>query len=139
MRFESAIRIAASPQRVWEVFSDVERWPEWTETVTSVELAEPGPLKVGSRAKIRQPRLLTALWEVTELVEGEYFVWASRSPGVRVTGGHWVEAAPDGTLCRSTIDQEGLLGPLMARLTGKLTTRYLALEAEGLKARSEQR
>ncbi|MGI5491114.1 SRPBCC family protein [Microtetraspora malaysiensis] len=138
MRFESTIRIAASPERVWEVFSDVERWPEWAESVTSVELAEPGPLKVGSRAKIKQPKLLTAVWEVTELVEGEHFAWVSRSPGVRVTGGHWVEAVPDGTACRLTIDQEGVLGPLMGRLTGKLTSRYLELEAEGLKARSEQ-
>ncbi|MFF4775778.1 SRPBCC family protein [Microtetraspora fusca] len=138
MRFESSVKIAASPQRVWEVFSDVERWPEWAESVTSVELAEPGPLKVGSRAKVKQPKLLTAVWEVTELVEGEYFAWVSRSPGVRVIGGHWVEAAPDGTVCRFTIDQEGPLGPLMARLTGKLTTRYLALEAAGLKTRSEQ-
>ncbi|MEU9888970.1 SRPBCC family protein [Sphaerisporangium sp. NPDC051011] len=138
MRFESAVTIAAGPERVWEVFSDVERWPEWTETVTSVALAEPGPLKVGSRAKIKQPKLLTAVWEVTELVEGEYFVWVSRSPGIRVTGGHWVEATPDGTVARSTIDQEGPLSPLIARLTGKLTTRYLALEAQGFKARSER-
>ncbi|WP_433216549.1 SRPBCC family protein [Microtetraspora malaysiensis] len=138
MHFESRIKIAANPERVWEVFSDVERWPEWAESVTSVELAEPGPLKVGSRAKIKQPKLLTAVWEVTELVEGEYFAWVSRSPGVRVVGGHWVEAAPGGTACRLTIDQEGALGPLMARLTGKITTRYLELEAEGLKARSEQ-
>ncbi|WP_067180473.1 SRPBCC family protein [Microtetraspora niveoalba] len=138
MRFESVIMIAAAPQRVWEVFSDVERWPEWAESFTSVELAEPGPLKIGSRARIKQPRLPPAVWEVTELVEGEHFVWVSRSPGMRVTGGHWVEAAPDGTVARSTIDQEGVLGPLMARLTGRLTTRYLALEAQGLKARSER-
>ncbi|WP_214110431.1 SRPBCC family protein [Acrocarpospora catenulata] len=138
MRFESAITIDASPQRVWEVFSDVERWPEWAETFESVELTEPGPLKVGSRAKIKQPKLPASVWEVTELVDGEYFVWVSRSPGMRVTGGHRVEVTPDGTVARSTIDQEGLFSPLLSRLTGKLTSRYLTLEAQGLKARIEQ-
>jgi uncharacterized protein YndB with AHSA1/START domain len=56
-RLESVIDIQASPERVWEILVDVERWPEWTPTVLSVQREDSGALSVGSRAYIRQPKI----------------------------------------------------------------------------------
>jgi uncharacterized membrane protein len=139
MRFEDSAVIAAPASTVWEVYSDVERWPEWTASVTSVELLDPGPLRVGSRARIRQPRLPVAEWTVTEIDEGRSFTWVARGPGVRTTGTHRVE--PDGAGARATaiLEQGGPLGPVVGFLTRGLTKRYLAMEAAGLKARAEAR
>ena len=36
MRFEAAIDVAAPVQHVFEVYTDVERWPEWTASVTTL-------------------------------------------------------------------------------------------------------
>jgi Polyketide cyclase / dehydrase and lipid transport len=47
--FQVEIEINASPELVWAAVRDVERWPEWTHTVTSVRLRTPPPLTVGSR------------------------------------------------------------------------------------------
>ncbi|HUL02783.1 MAG TPA: SRPBCC family protein [Gemmatimonadales bacterium] len=139
MTFTISTDIDAPPATVWRIMSDVERWHEWTASITSVRLLGPGPFALGSRARVRQPRLPPATWEVTEVEEGRRFTWVSRSPGIAVTGRHEVAARGDGKASRVTLALTfaGLLGPLVGRLTRGITQRYIALEANGLKRRSE--
>lgn len=136
--FEISVEIAASPARVWAVMRDIERWHEWTSTVTSIKPATPGPLAVGSRAWVRQPKLLPARWQVIALEEGCSFAWQTRSPGVRIVATHTVEAAPAGARARLSLNFSGAFGWLVARLTRNLNNRYLAIEAAGLKNRCEK-
>lgn len=139
MRFEASIDVAAPAQRVFDVYSDVVHWPEWTASVTSVERLNPGPLRVGSRARIRQPRLPVTVWQVTEVVPGRSFTWVARRPGVVTTGRHVV--VPSGreghVTVTASLKQGGLLGPLVGLLTRRLTDGYLRTEVRGLKARCE--
>ncbi|MFC0629402.1 SRPBCC family protein [Kribbella deserti] len=135
MRFAASVTIDAPAERVWEIYSDVERWPEWTGTVTSVERLDPGQLRIGARTRIRQPRLPTAIWTVTEWVPNEYFAWTSTAPGIKTTGGHRLESTPAGTLVTASIDQLGPLGPILGLAYRKLTNRYLSLETQGLRTR----
>ncbi|MCI0747379.1 MAG: SRPBCC family protein [Verrucomicrobia subdivision 3 bacterium] len=132
--FTIAVEIPAPPPLAWSVLADVERWPEWTASVSRVKRLSPGPLQVGSRVRIHQPKLPPAFWRVTELNPGAGFTWVSRAPGVRVTARHTVEAIATGSRVRLSIHYEGLLGALLARWVGNLNERYLALEADGLKA-----
>jgi uncharacterized membrane protein len=138
MRFDHSSTIQAPPERVWQVFSDVERWPEWTPTVDSVERLDEGRIFIGSRTRIRQPKLPVAIWEVTELKEGEYFEWVSKAPGIKTTGVHRVESTPAGTVATATIIQEGPLGWLFGKLYAGLTRRYIQTETEKLKQVSER-
>ncbi|MGE2814286.1 SRPBCC family protein [Mycobacterium heidelbergense] len=136
---EDSIEIDAPAQLVWEVFSDVERWPEWTASVTSL-VGQDGPnIAVGRRFAIKQPGMQKLVWQVTEIEPGTSWTWVQRSPGSLVTARHYVDAQPGGrTLVRQQLDQRGPLGALVGRLMVKKTKRFLQLEAQGLKARSEQ-
>ena len=137
MRFIRTVSIKAPPTRVWQVMSDVRAWPSWTASVTSVQLLDDGPLRVGARARVRQPRLPVATWKVTALVPGTSFTWVARGPGLRTTGRHEVMPDGDWSTATLTLDQDGPLGGMVGRPTKDLTERYLRLEAEGLKSRSE--
>jgi uncharacterized membrane protein len=132
--FSRTVEIPAPPQIVWPVMVDVERWPEWTASISRVLRLSPGPLQVGSRVRIHQPKLPPAFWRVTELNPGASFTWVSRAPGVRVKARHAVEAIAAGTRVTLSIHYDGLLGAWLARWVGDLNERYLALEADGLKA-----
>lgn len=137
--FSITVEIPAPPERVWAVLADIERWPEWTPTITRIQRLDRGPLAVGSRARIRQPKLPPATWQVSELQPGRSFTWITRSPGVCVTGEHGVEPTARGTRVMLSLRFSGVLGPLVARLTRGLNGRYLALEAKGLSERSMAR
>ena len=88
MHHETSIEIAASPQLIWSTLSDVERWQEWTPSVSEVERLDAGAFGPGSRARVKQPGMPRLVWEVTEYVPGEVFSWASKAPGVTTSGGH---------------------------------------------------
>src|SRR5690242_19461081 len=140
MIIQQTVDIAAPPHRVWDVMIDVERWPEWTSSVTSVEVLDGGPLRVGSRARIRQPRLAAAVWTVTTIEPGRYFEWRSVLPGLTSIGGHRVEAqGSDRSRVRLSVEWKGMLAPLINLIYGDLSRRYVDTEAEGLKRRAEGR
>lgn len=139
MDFRISILIEAPPESVWTVMADAERWHEWTPSVRSIRLLDKPPLRVGSRALIRQPKFPPAVWTVTALEPGRSFTWKSGAPGVWVYARHSVEPVPGGTQATLTLHYEGALARLVGRLTRGITNRYLAYEAEGLKRRSEGR
>lgn len=136
--FRYVIEIRVSPARVWSVLLDVERWPEWTTSVTKVQRMDLGPLSLGSRTRIWQPRLMPAVWCVTSLDKTRYtFIWSTHAVGVKVTARHHIEAV--GAHCRVTIGLHyaGVLGPFIARFQRDLIWDYLAREGTGLRARCE--
>lgn len=135
---EDGVEIDAPPQLVWDVFTDVEHWPDWTASVTSLVGLDAAALAVGRRFAIKQPGMSKLVWTVTEIEPGRSWTWVQTSPGVRVTARHDVIAQPAGrTLVRQQLDQRGVLGALVGRLMLKKTERFLDLEGQGLKARSE--
>jgi uncharacterized membrane protein len=136
---DDSVEIDAPASLVWDVFTDVERWPEWTASVTSLVALDGSGLAVGRRFAIKQPGMQRLVWQVSEIDPGTPWTWVQRSPGVLVTANHHVVAQPGGcTLVRQQLDQAGVLGSLVGRLMAKKTKRFLTLEAQGLKARSEQ-
>lgn len=134
---ERTVAVAAPADRVWAVIMDVERWPERIPTVDAVELLDPGPLAVGSRVRLQQPRLLTAVWTVTELAEESSFTWESRSPGVILTAAHTVESRADRSRLTLALTVAGPLAGIGWLLSRSLTTRYVETEAASIKVAAE--
>jgi uncharacterized membrane protein len=132
-----SITIDAPIDVVWSVFSDVERWPTWASSVTSVELID-GPMRLGAKARIRQPRLPTLVWEVTKWSPGHSWAWTATSPGARTEASHVLTRSGQGTVAEQSIMSSGPLGRVAAFVWRSLTRRYLAIEAAGLKQQSER-
>lgn len=140
MHFERSIDIAAPAERVWEMVADIERWPERIETVDEVERLTPPPTGVGSRFRLKQPKLPEAEWEVTAWQAPTWFEWRQQSGGVTNIAGHRIEPL-DGARSRLTltIDLTGLFAPIGGLMYRGLINRYMGIEAEGMKRAAESR
>ena len=101
MEQSTRIDVEAPVEQVWEVLCEVELWPEWAPTVTSVRRLDDGPLAVGSRVRVEQPRIPPTEYVVTELEPSRSFTWVATGPGVRTTARHLLEElGTGGTLSR---------------------------------------
>ncbi|MGH3875970.1 MAG: SRPBCC family protein [Actinophytocola sp.] len=138
MRFEHSIDIDAPQQRVWDVLSDLEAWPQRIETVDIVELLTPAPVATGTRVRLKQPKLPEGTWEVTVWDAPSYFEFRQKSGGVTSVAGHRVETLADGrSRLALTLEMRGLLVPVFGRIYKGLTNRYMTTEAQSLKRAAE--
>jgi uncharacterized membrane protein len=137
---ENSVEIGAAAPTVWAVYSDVERWSDWTASIEHIAALDGPGIEVGKRFEIKQPRLPKVVWHVTDVEPGVSWTWRQHSFGAKTAAYHEVEAqGTNRTVVRQGIDQRGPIGMVLALLMRRLTKRYLRLEAEGLKARSQER
>ena len=139
MTITDSIFINAGPDVVWRVTRDVERWPEWTPTVTSVRLAADQPFGLGSVARIKQPLQPESEWRVTDYVNGERFAWETRRAGLHMVGIHEMNAEGAGTRNVLRVEASGFLAVLLWPVLRPAMRKALADENRGLKSRCEAR
>lgn len=139
VEYEQRVAIAGSAAMVWQVMSDVERWHEWTASITEIRKLDAQPFVTGGRFRVKQPKLAATEWTLTKVIPEQQFVWVSQSTGVVVTAWHEIAPAAEGVEVRLRIRFEGWLGALLGRLGGGLTRHYMQLEAHGLKRCVESR
>jgi hypothetical protein len=110
MRFEKSIDIDAPQQRVWDVLSALEAWPQRIETVDIVELLTPAPITKGSRVRLKQPKLPEGTWDITVWDAPSYFEWTQKTGGTTSVAGHRIEALGEGRARLTlTLDMRGFL------------------------------
>jgi len=132
-----SIPAGTSPEDVWRLFVDLERWPEMTKSMREVRRLDSGPLRVGSEAVVRQPGLPRTRWRVTELDFGRSFTWEAAAGGVTTAASHIVEADGQGAMITLTLSQHGPLAGVLGVLVGRRARRYVSMEAEGFRRTAE--
>ena len=134
MELRVTATVSAPPAAVYRLFIDVQRWPQLSPSTRSVRRLDSGPIQVGSEAIVKQPRLPSARWRVTELEPDRAFVWETSSGGVTTVGDHRVE--PDGSGSKITIilRTHGPLAALVDPLVRGVARRHVAMELEGFRA-----
>lgn len=139
MRFTDTIKIAAPPAEVWALTIDVERLPRITPTITAASRLDDGPLRVGSRVRLKQPSVRATVWTVTELDAPSRFVWESRVLGVTTVATHDLVEDEDGTLQTLIVELSGRGSAVMASVAGNRIQAALASENAGFRERAEGR
>lgn len=84
--------VAAPPETVWRLLTDVEQWPRWGPTVTGASVPG-GVIEAGARGTVRTLAGVTLPFRVTRYDEGRSWAWSVA--GVPATR-HRVRPTTDG-------------------------------------------
>jgi uncharacterized protein YndB with AHSA1/START domain len=136
--FTAETSTSASPAQAWRALIDITDWPRWTPSYKSIEQLNDGPVAVGSQARVRQPRLAPAIYQVTEIDEGRNFTWTSEAAGTCTVARHRLVPTVDGgTRIELAAELSGWLAGPVKLILGRRIQRYVNLEANGIKAAAE--
>lgn len=137
MKIEHVSEIEAGLDRLWALTVAIEEWPRYTPTVTSVQRLDDGPLRVGSRALLKQPGQPPRVWTVTVLEPRRRFEWSTRLFGITMTGVHELKATDAGTLNVLRVELSGWASGLAGLLLRTPIRRAIARENEGFRIAAE--
>lgn len=138
IKYSTSITINADQEATWRVLSDVARWPEWTPTVTKVDVLDRSEPRLDTRFKVHQPKLRPVTWTVTQFASPSGFTWESRMPGMLMIAEHVVTPiGAEQTETTLTFSFQGLLGAIVGRVYGKISKAYIDTEAQSLKKKVE--
>ncbi len=138
-------QIAAPLERVFEVFTDIERAAEHVSGIRKVEVLTPGHFALGTRWRETREvlgRLDAAEMEITSFERNRTYTITHHKLGARVDTEFWFEPVGDGTKVTIEFDFEtpglppGMMAPMGWAVVGKVRD-VLAHDLADLKQSSE--
>src|SRR5438105_8256407 len=86
----------APPEAVWELYTDVDNWSDWSEKGVERSSID-GDFKVGTTGMSKAPHLPKGRFELVEVEAEHKFVTKSTLPGATLYFEHMVEPADNGS------------------------------------------
>ena len=128
----------AEAAHIFRVLTDVTHWPEWTPSVQQIEVIKQASLGTGVQVRMHQPKLAPGIWTFSKWQPDQQFSWEKPSAGLTMTAEHRLTPTAQGCEVTLRMTYSGWLSGLLYRLTRKLTTEYMQMEINGLKAICEK-
>jgi len=135
-----SVDVAAAPERVFAIASDIEGSPKVQPKILSVEMLTPGPMRAGT--KWREKRKMgsgeaEAMIEVTVFEPGKRYAFASMSKGPGFTGEITVAPKGSGTVLSMTMRPMGFGSRIVMILMGGMLKKELMSDLECIKRAAE--
>ena len=130
------IKIAATPQTVWEVLTDLRSWPSWNPEVKSMSLD--GELAKGSVFRWKAgPGTITSTIQSVE--PPRLIAWTGRTFGIKARHAYRLEQRDNETLVQTEESYEGLVSRVLRGTLQKTLDKGLSDGLRCLKTESERR
>jgi Polyketide cyclase / dehydrase and lipid transport len=110
-------------QRVWDVWTDVDRWSSWQDDVEYAHLE--GSFSTGSVIRFKPKGGPKVRIELTDVRAPSRFVDVTRFPLARMVDAHELVETAEGLEIRNTLSMEGLLAFVWRKLVGEGVAKSL--------------
>ena len=133
---EASLETSAPPDRVWQVWSDVNTWPEWNPDMKTSRIE--GPLKLGATGNIDTRSGGKHDVVVTQYDEGRSFELESTAmPGTKMGIRATVTPTASGTRISQAFEARGLLAPLVGPMMAGTILKTFNSVLQGLAKKAE--
>jgi uncharacterized protein YndB with AHSA1/START domain len=133
---EASLETKASPARVWQVWSDVNTWPEWNPDMKESRLD--GPLKLGGTGTINTRSGGKHDVVVTQFEDGHSFELESTAmPATKMAIRASITPTANGTRISQAFEARGLLAPLVGPMMSGTILKTFNSVLEGLRQKAE--
>ncbi len=130
------IEVNAPLKPVWDAVIDFEARPKWEPRVKEAKVLDNGPLREGSRIRLRVDRdRFTAT--VVQIEPEKRLVLLVKGPGFRVHHSYALSSGGVGTVVSMTGEYHGLVGALVTRFMRGSLRRDLVDELTAIKHAAE--
>lgn len=130
------IDVAASPEAVWDVLTDIESWPRWNPDVKSMSLQ--GGLAQGAVFRWRAgPGTITSTIQHVE--PPKVIAWTGTTLGIKANHVYRLEPRGEATLVHTEESYEGVVARLLRGSLQKTLEKGLSDGLRYLKAETERR
>ena len=127
--------MSASPEVLWDVLADFEKWPTWNPDIDSVTLS--GPVAEGT--SFRWKAAWTRLESTLQLVDRPRALgWTGRTMGVRAIHLWRFEPRPDGAAASMEESFDGAVAKLFRKRLQRQLDETTAKGLQALKAAAER-
>lgn len=111
---EGVFHSSAAREAVWDVYTDVDLWPRWSDDIAWATLD--GPYAAGARGRMKFRGLPASSWRVVAAEHPVSFVSEVDFKVARLVFDHELRSHPEGTVVWERVRFRGPLGPLVALL-----------------------
>ncbi|HEX9362865.1 MAG TPA: SRPBCC family protein [Candidatus Dormibacteraeota bacterium] len=133
---EASVETTASPSRVWQVWSDVNHWPDWNPDMNESRLD--GPLKLGATGMINTKSGGKHDVVVTHYEDGRSFELESTAlPGTKMAIRATIAPSGNGSLITQGFEPRGLLAPIVGPMMNGQILKTFSAVLSGLKEKVE--
>jgi hypothetical protein len=117
MKFSHTLKTAATPERIWAIWIDVENWSQWDTELIDAELD--GAFVLGAIGRLKPKTGRVSKFEISQFNPGKSYTFTLGLPLCSLQIHRYLSDRVDGTYFTHEVSFQGLLGWLFGLLLGR--------------------
>jgi hypothetical protein len=136
MKFSHTLKTGSSPEKIWVIWTDVDRWSEWDTELYSASIE--GNFKLGAKGKLVPKTGPTSIFKITQYCQGESYTFTIKLPLCNLIVSRYLSTNLDGNYFTHGVSFEGFLGFLFGFILGRRFRSVLPSVMENIKRIAEE-
>lgn len=117
MKFSHTLKTSASAAKIWQIWTDVERWSVWDTELYAARLDE--PFELGAVGKLTPKQGSVSTFKISQFSPGKSYTFTIKLPLCRLSVQRYLSDRPEGVYFTHEVSFQGLFAVIFGLLLGR--------------------